>query len=339
MRRQGLIIFTVGMFVVVTARAVTNDDPNYTEVRGLLRTNLPGMTDGQLDAAAVKGLLEGFSGRVVLATGLERIGPATNVPAIGKSAVLDDGVVYLRVSRVGDGLAKELSAAWEQSVASNQIKGLVLDLRFTSGGDYAAATAAAEVFARSNKNATRLPLAVLVNGETSGAAEALAAAVRQSGAGLILGGKTAGRAAVMQEFTLKTGQRLLVASAPVKLADGYMLTAEDVRPDIVVSVKAEDERVYYADAYANITKTNLSANAGLSLTNQPGGTNRPARKRVSEADLVRKHREGSDGDEDELPAGRPVEPERPVLRDPALARAVDLVKGLALVRQAQGGSK
>jgi hypothetical protein len=40
------------------------------------------------------------------------------------------------------------------------------------------------------------------------------------------------------------------------------------------------------------------------------------------------------GDEDSAPSGG-AGPQKPVLRDPVLARAVDLVKGLAVVRESR----
>ena len=68
-----------------------------------------------------------------------------------------------------------------------------------------------------------LPVAVLVNRQTAGAAEALAAVLRETGAGLILGSRTAGQAMVAQEFPLKNGERLRIATAPVQLGDGSAL--------------------------------------------------------------------------------------------------------------------
>jgi hypothetical protein len=46
---------------------------------------------------------------------------------------------------------------------------------------------------------------------------------------------------------------------------------------------------------------------------------------------VREHRAGESPDEQT--AKRPPEPQVPVVSDPALARALDLLKGLAVVRQ------
>ena len=90
----------------------------------------------------------------------------------------------------------------------SKIKGLILDLRFAAGTDYRAAATAADCFLNSEQllldwgtgsaratlksNAITVPVAVLVNSETSAAAEALAAALRECSIGLILGATTAG---------------------------------------------------------------------------------------------------------------------------------------------------
>ena len=54
---------------------------------------------------------------------------------------------------------------------------------------------------------------------------------------------------------------------------------------------------------------------------------------TSEADLVRKR--VKDGDDDDTATPR-LEPSQPVIRDPALARALDLFKALAALHPARG---
>jgi hypothetical protein len=78
----------------------------------------------------------------------------------------------------------------------------------------------------------------------------------------------------------------------------------------------------------------VTAAGGAGLTNSASGTNRATRHpRLNEAELVRERREGIS--EADMPALRERDPERPLVNDPALARALDLLKGLALVRQSQ----
>jgi hypothetical protein len=301
--------------------------------------------------AAVDGLLARWRGRVVLAPEEPKSGSLTNAPLVSKSTVLGDDVAYLRVTRVVDGSAAEVAGACQRLMASNSVKGIVLDLRFADGEDYAAAAATADLFiakqrplldwgggiveSKEKTNAMVLPVTVLVNRETSGAPEALAAVMRHAGVGLILGSATAGNAMILRDFPLSNGQRLRVGVARVRLADGSLVPAKGVPPDIAVAVDAADERAYLEDAYAVLHRPSPAASGGSSLTNAPGETNRLSRRlRISEADLVRERREGTDLDADFTPA-RDAEPEQPLIRDPALARAVDLLKGLAVVRRSR----
>ena len=264
--------------------------------------------------------------------------------------MLDGDILYVRVGRVGDGLANAISAACSKPGTTNKLKGVALDLRYAGGDDYAAAAAAADLFVKKEQpllnwgsgmvrskeksDAISLPVAVLVNRQTAGAAEALAAALRETGAGLVLGGRTAGQAMVAQEFPLKNGDRLRIATVPIQLGDGSALSAQGLKPDITVEVSPEDERAYYADAFKVTDKTNLLASAGGSPTGPGSGTNRVVRRpRFNEAELVRERREGFS--EADLTALREREPEKPMVRDPALARALDLLRGLALVRQSR----
>lgn len=207
---------------------------------------------------------------------------AANV-SLAKSAVLEGNVAYLRVGQVGKNLADEIQSAQDALAVSNKIAGTVLDLRFADGDDVEAAQTAAKLFA-----GKKLPLAILVNAETRGAAVKLAVDLREARAGLIFGG-----------------------------------AAEEVKPDIAVEEKAADEKIFLENPYAV---------PALDETNFPAATNNllPFVDHMSEADLVRA-KVKDDGEDEDLPhlAGPP----RPFIRDPVLARAVDLIEGLAIVRQ------
>ncbi len=102
------------------------------------------------------------------------------------ASVLENDVAYLRVGEVGENLADEIQSAQNILAATNKISGTVLDLRFAGGDDLAAAKAAANLF-----TAKKLPLAILVNGETRGAALALATTLRAARDGLVFGSTAA----------------------------------------------------------------------------------------------------------------------------------------------------
>ena len=332
----------------------TNPAPDFKEVYDLLRTNLTGATDDNLNRAAIEGLLSRFPGKVSL------VGGATDGSAIpqggagfGKSAVLENDVVYLRVGRVAGNLAAELSAAYRALAASNKVVGVVLDLRFADGDDYAAASETAKLFTpEKNSNPIGGPLVVLVNGGTHGSAETLAAGLQKSGAALIIGSTAAGEVKMFQEFPLKNGERLRIATTPVKSGNGPAIPSGGLQPDVAVTVSADDERAFWENPYASPVQNNSPGVATNNLL--------PFVDRISEAELVlQKQHDGKTigtsefhtrdmdlpgprlirrpsgdnaGDEDSAPA-RAAEPQKPVIRDPVLARAVDLIKGLAVVHQ------
>jgi hypothetical protein len=146
----------------------------------------------------------------------------------------------------------------------------------------------------------KLPLAVLVNGETRGAAVVLAARLRDARAGLIFGSATAAAKA--------TGSLL--------------------QPDIAVKTGLEAERAFLKNPYAA---------PGWNATNSPPTATNSLLAFVdhtSEAELVSKR--VKDGDEDGDITTPRAEPPQPVIRDPALARAVDWLKALAVLNPSRG---
>jgi hypothetical protein len=344
--------FLLALFVgALNGRAATNAAPDFKEVYDLIRAHVAGAGDTELNRAAVNGLLKELSPKASLVTGAANTNTAVVIQLVSKAFVFDGDIAYLRVARVSDGVAAELRASYQQLGDSNKLKGVVLDLRFADGTDYAAAIAAAELFslkkaaaldwgkgAQETKTGNELisvPLVVLVNGQTSVAAETLAAMLREAGAGLILGNSTAGAAMLTQDFPLSNGATLRIATAAVKLNGGEL---SQIQPDIEVAVSAKDEQNFFADSYFVLPTTNSSV-AGLASTNKAVGMSASVRRaRLTEAGLVRAHKQGLNPDDEEgmaLNQPRETKPAAPVVNDPVLARALDLLKGLAIVRQAR----
>jgi C-terminal processing protease CtpA/Prc len=324
----------------------TNEAPDFKEVYELIRQHVAGMSEAELNRAAVEGLVNTLSPKVTLVTNETNESSSSESPMV-RSNLFEGDIVYLRVKRVANGLDKEIRDVCQPSNGTNKFKGLVLDLRYAIGDDYLAAASAADLFvkkeqtllfwgtkpvqSKEKKDAITMPVAVLVNKQTAGAPEALAAMMRQTGAGLILGSVTAGKAMVAKDFPLKDGERLRIATSPIVMGDGSSVSSQGLRPDIPVEVNAADERAYFADAFRLIPRTNR-ASSSLSGTNLAATTNRNIRRpRFNEAELVRERREGATLDAEE--SEKDIEPEKPVVHDPVLARALDLLKGLAVVRR------
>jgi len=337
------------LFVVLISCVALADTktPDFKEVYDLLRTNLGGIDENALNNAAVQGLLLQLEGRAVL-VGTENDSPTSTNGASVTSAVYDRNYGYLRINKLGPEAERQFRTEYG-NVASNRLKGLVIDLRYTSGQNYAGAVAIADMFlsneqplldwgdgvrnSTAKSNPINIPVALLVNRKTSGAAEALAGIMREAQIGLLLGSKTAGQASIAKEFELSNGQHLRVGTTPVKLAQGKFLSASGITPDIAVDISSEDELAYYGDAFRTI-RSNRVASAGTSLTNEASLslTNR-TRRRINEAELVRMQREGESLDFSTSSRFRDGAPAPPGIQDPVLSRALDLLKGLAVVQQ------
>ena len=350
MIRLGKDGILAGLLVILAQPPVSQGEPateppDFKEVYELIREHLPGMSQAQLDRAAVTALVKALAPKVTIISGEPET--ASSGRLLSQSRVFDGEIASMRVGKVENGLAEAIREAWDTFASTNKLKGLILDLRYTGGGDYAAAAAAADLFVSKSRpllnwgdgvvkskektNALDWPVVALVNEKTSKAAEALAAVLREAGAGLVLGSRTAGLAMMAQEFPLKNGQRLRISTAPIQVGEGTALTAEGVKPDIIVQVSPEEERAYYADPFRVQSSSSTLASAEPSVADSGTGTNRARRTRLNESELLRERREGASL-EDERPPRREREPERPLVRDPALARALDLLKGLAVVR-------
>lgn len=314
--------------------------PDWSELMSVVRTNLATLPGAEIDRALTRGLLDQLRGEVIL---VGRDAEAlTGAPALASSSVFEDAFAYLRVARVEQGVEVQVRDALQRLGATNKIQGVILDLRFASGFDYGAAAGIADGFVprdvplldwegktvRSSPgtNDVTVPVAVLVNGATTGAPEALAAVLRETKAGLVIGSTTAGRANVFREYALSNGQKLRIASAKVRLGDGEPLPAGGVKPDIEVAVKPADEKAYWEDPWR-------AAGAGNAAPTAASSSSASAQRRVNEAELMRQRREEI-GDRGAEPARvhAPAAP-KPTVQDPALARALDLLKGLSILRQ------
>ena len=198
------------------------------------------------------------------------------------ASLLENSVLRLRVEHLTVNFGRDFLAAQP----SNQLTGIVLDLR-AADGDKNAVAAASGFFA-----AKKIPLVILVNGQTRGAAADLAVDLRAADAGLLVGSSN---------FAGKT-------------------------PDVTVTVAMADEKNFLANPFFVPAPPKLVT---------PVATNDFARfvDHTSEADLVRKR--VKDGEDDDTSTPR-VEPSTPVIRDPALVRALDLFKALAALQPARG---
>ena len=318
------------------AKAAERTPPKLQEVLDLIRSNLGGMKPAEIESATLKALLKHFEGRVILEEKPVTTAPPTAGPGLSKSARFDEKYGYLRINHVTSGLGDALAVEFNKLGGTAKLKGLILDLRYAGGTDQKAAALTADRFLASERalltvggeairstaktNAIQLPTAILVNRQTSGAAEVLAALLRQNQIGLLIGTATTGGVRQYKDFTLSTGQRLRIATGETKLGDGQAMPVSGLRPDIAISVTPGDERAFYAEPFGAAK----SSSGAISANNANAG---PAR--INEAELLRRQQAGEDPDAATPPPAPTLR--RPAIADPAIARSLDLLKGLNLV--------
>lgn len=333
----------VALALFCTAFAAEESKPlSFEEVYSLIKTNLSDVSSEELSRSAALGLIKELGTKVQLVTTNE---PAPSEPAepISRRAVYNDSYGYIAIRALDERLPEEFQKAVQQLVSSNALKGMVIDLRYAQGEDYEVAAKIGDTFVKGGEallsvggkeirstdksKPVDLPVAVLVNAQTRGAAEALAAVLRETGVGLIIGSKTAGEARLFETFTLSTGQKLKVGKIPVEIGDHKAISSKGITPDIAISVLAANEKILYQDPYRTLAGTGQSGTSG---TNEVAVASTNRSRRFNEAELVRRHREGADA-EGALDVN--AVPDRPVVMDPALARALDFLKGIAVLQQ------
>ena len=336
-KQLGQLIVAAGL--IGWGASVPGAPATFEEVSSLVRSNLAGATPGQLDQLAVEGLLNELAPRVMLVEDPADSFGMDQPPGVVATRLYRDSVGYVRLGGIVEGTEGQLRARYRDMVTSNRLSGFVLDLRRATGDDYAAALEVADQFlmnevplinwgeglrsSGAKEDAIMLPIAVLVNRETGGAAEALAGMLRQSGVALLIGTHTAGTAGVQQSFPLTNGQYLRITVANIQLGDARMLGSDGLVPDVKVVV---DPRV----EASVLDGEEHPEGDGMALESETNDF--PTRLRMNEADLVRRWKGEMLSDEDLRASGVEKGPEA---RDAALLRALDLMDGLAILRSWQ----
>ena len=201
-------------------------------------------------------------------------------PAL-KMFPVENNLLCVRATDISDNFAAQFRAA----APTNTVSGLVLDLRFASGTNQ---TGIADFLA-----AKKIPLVVLTDAQTQGAAAVLAGQLHSAGA--------------------------------VVIACGTNVMAKNFA-DLRVPLTVEDEKRFLENPFTNAASVSSGKLSGTnSLMFYVDHT--------SEAELVRKR--VKDGEEDGANTPR-TEPAQPVIHDPVLARAVDLLKALAFLHRTRG---
>lgn len=182
-----------------------------------------------------------------------------SVPTVEGQRIPGTDIGYLIISQFTERTGEEMNETLAR-LQNEPLKGLILDLRDNPGGELTAAVNVAKNFIpkgpivyidyrfgrdqefSSEGHTLQLPLVVLINERSASAAEILAGAVKDTGAGTLVGVKTFGKGIVQTVFPLDNGAGLKLTTARYLTPDRNDIHQIGVEPDIPVEPPADRSR-------------------------------------------------------------------------------------------------
>lgn len=309
-------------------------DAELDQVIRLLKDNYikpDALSEAEQRRATVQGLIDRIAPGATIVEGAAN-GEAVASPF--RSEILDNRIGYVRLGGITPANVSELDASL-QKFTDAKLPAVVVDLRATpAGSDFEQTAEICRRFCPKGKVlfSVKKPnikqeqiltskddpkfigiLVALVDHNTAGNAEVIAAVLRTHVNALVIGQQTRGEAAEFSEFPLSNGRLLRVAVAEVSLPASAPVFPGGVKPDLMVDVPA--------DTTEKLLKQELEKGVSEFVFE----TERP---RLNEAALVA----GTNPDLDAAQAAQKNRGEKPPaqLRDVVLQRAVDFVTTITL---------
>ena len=303
----------------------------------LLRSNYlnpDALNETELNRATLEGLMQRIGrGVMLMPNGKTETSGAAN-PFYGE--IIEGHIGYLRLGALVHANLQAMDSQL-QTFTNKKVDAVVIDLRAsTASADFPVASEFAQRFCPKGKTlfTLRKPtlkqektftsdrdpsyqglMLVLADGETSGAAEALAGVLHLYNKALIIGQPTAGRAVEYSDLSLASGKILRVAVGEAVLPEGRPLFPEGVKPDLSVEMSAVEKR--------EVFQQSLSKGMGPFVFENE-------RPHLNEAALLAgKNPELEAMEVSQQRRGRPAE----TARDVVLQRALDLITSLAVYQQ------
>lgn len=311
------------------------DSADLKEAIQLLKNNYikpEALNETELNRATFEGILTRLGRGVVLLS--NPAGESTEPAAPFFGEILEGHIGYVRFGALVRPNLDALEANLK-TFAAKKVDALVIDLRAGAAtNDFATASEFAKRFcpkgkplfslrkttARQERTFTsdRDPAyqgltIILTDGDTAGAAEAIAGTIHLYDRALVVGQPTAGRAVEYSDLKLPSGKILRVAVGEAVLPEGRPLFPGGLQPDVPVEMPTADKReVFQQSREKGMTPFIVEAE----------------RPHLNEAALI-------SGKNPELEAMEAAQrrgrgPEKTTVRDPVLQRALDLVTSIGI---------
>ena len=260
-----------------------------------------------------------------------------------KGKLLEPGYGYIKIAEFQERTGEDFERALKTLAADNgaPLSGLILDLRYNPGGLVDQAFRVADRFigdglsdglivttkgrdASSDRSMTAFvgekeppyPMVVLINGGSASASEIVAGALQDHKRAVIMGTQSFGKGSVQSVMTLANGDGLKLTTALYYTPSGRSIQAKGVTPDIVVDFAQKPAKVV-KDKMPEIREQDLDGH--MEVADPPAAPE-------SEKDVE------STGDTRNTKKSKELEEQEILQKDNQLARALDLLKGVNLLK-------
>ena len=222
------------------------------------------------------------------------------IPIISvKSRELEDGILYLRLTRFNENTTREIKDELDQFGTGN-IAGVVLDLRNNPGGLLDQAVSVSDAFlkdglivyiqgrdpqqrkdfsAGGRTLIADVPMVTLINSGSASASEIVAGALQDQKRSLIVGERSFGKGSVQTIIPMPDGSGIKLTTALYYTPSGRSIQAEGIEPDIAMPFQppADDEDMAMRDRFL-VREKDLSGH----LENNGNGNGKTKPKRQAE---------------------------------------------------------
>lgn len=171
---------------------------------------------------------------------------------------IEEGIGYIQVTQFYENTGEEFKAAIDKYEAEGA-KGLIIDMRDNPGGvlnavvdmcDYMLESGpivttkdrdgnVLKDFRASSDHSIKIPVVLLVNGNSASASEIFAGAMKDTGTAVLVGTQTFGKGIVQSVIPLSDGTAIKITVAKYFTPNGNDIHGEGITPDVVLELPDE----------------------------------------------------------------------------------------------------
>lgn len=277
--------------------------PRLPEILEAIRKNLPSISKEDLDRAALQGILTEFQSQLELVSARSVSSAASESPALTR--YYESSIGYIAAPLLDDSASKILREAYRRLKSENILRGLVLDLRHVSGNNYRQVTKIAGFFTK-----TETPLLDWGDGIRFSEPQSLQVEVPLV---VAIDQTTRGAAEALAAVMRSAKLGLLVGRATEGQARSYKLIPLKTGHQLKIAagqVRLADNAALGSEGV--LPDISVKASSGLASSSAS----------ATEDDVS--------NEKNADPTGMPLPPPAD---DPILARALELLKGIGIVKQ------